>query len=175
MYERYGKMESLAAINAKAEELFNAGDVDGLRTLAAENSIPEDYADLYLEGETPEFVDIQMFAEGRIRTEAEDLGVEELLEDWAEYVIVLIEDSPEFAEKVIKNGRTLIGCIGELCAYGIMHAEQAPAEVCQAINRTVTEEQLKKLHMERRHIQYTKIGMPGMGTAKRIIRQYFGG
>lgn len=175
MYETYGKFRTLAEINAKAEELFNTGDLDGIRTLARENGIVEDYAELYIEGETPEFTDIQMFAEGRIRAEADGLGVEELLEDWAEYVIFLIQEEKSFAWKVIEGEKTLVGCIGELAAYGIMHAEAAPKEVCDAINRAATDEQLRKLHMERRHIQYTKLGMPGMGTAKRLIRKYYGG
>ena len=56
-----------------------------------------------------------------------------------------------------------------------MHAEPAPPEVIKAIDKAVTDAQLQKLHMERRHVQWTKIGMPGIGTAKKLIREYYGG
>ena len=54
-------------------------------------------------------------------------------------------------------------------------AGTAPSEVIKAIDKAVTDAQLKKLHMERRHVQWTKIGMPGIGTAKKLIREYYGG
>ena len=174
MYDNYGKM-TLEGINAKAEELANAGDLDGLGILARENGIGW-MAQPYADGESDYLCeDITDAALARIDIEADDLGAEEIMGDWADYVRALVMDSEDVANAVMNPKKSLVGCIGGLAAYGIMHAEPAPPEIIEAIDKAVTPTQLKKLHMDRRHIQYTKIGMPGIGTAKKLIREYYGG
>ena len=94
--------------------------------------------------------------------------------DWADYIRSLVLDNEDIARAVMDRERSFIGCVGKLAVYSIMHAEPAPPEIIKAMKDAVTDAQLKKLHMEKRHIEYTKIGMPGMGTAKRLIREYYG-
>ena len=174
MYDSYGKM-TLEGINTKAEELVNAGDLEGLGALAVENGLGW-MAQPYADGESDYLCeDITDAALARIDIEADDLGAEEIMGDWADYVRSLIMDREDMAEKVMDPGKSLAGCVGTLAAWSIMHAEPAPQEVIKAIDEAVTDEQLKKLHMERRHVQWTKIGMPGIGTAKKLIREYYGG
>ena len=174
MYDEFGKMD-LDGINAKAEELANAGDNEAVIRLAKENGLPEDLASMYIEGET-DFLceDITDAALGRIDIEADDIGAEEIMGDWADYIRSLVLDNEDIARAVMDRERSFIGCVGKLAVYSIMHAEPAPPEIIKAMKDAVTDAQLKKLHMEKRHIEYTKIGMPGMGTAKRLIREYYG-
>ena len=51
LYEKFGEFDSAAEINHKAEQLFNAGDLDGLRNMACENGIPDDFVEMYISGE----------------------------------------------------------------------------------------------------------------------------
>lgn len=175
MFDEFGRMD-LDGINARAEELANAGNGDGVRQLAGENGLPDDLVTAYLEGDTDYLCeDVTDAALGRIDIEADDLGAEEIMGDWADYVRALVMDSEKMAAAVMDPGKSFAGCVGTLAAWSIMHAEPAPSEVIKAIDKAVTDAQLKKLHMERRHVQWTKIGMPGIGTAKKLIREYYGG
>ena len=174
MFDEFGKMD-LGGLNAKAEELANAGDNEAVRRLAKENGLPDDLVTMYLEGETDLLCeDLSDAAISRIDIEANDIGAEEIMGDWADYIRSLIIDSEDVAAAVMDPEKSFIGCVGKLTVYAIMHAEPAPTEIIKAMKDSVTDAQLKKLHMEKRHIEYTKIGMPGMGTAKRLIREYYG-
>lgn len=173
MYEEFGKM-TLDELNRKAEELINNADEEAVKRLANENGIPVEYVTTYLDGDSDELCsDVIDAACGRIDIEADDIGAEEIMEDWANYIRSLVMDREDIAYAVMNPKKSFAGCVGHLAAWSIMHAEPAPPEVIKAIDKAVTDAQLKKLHMERRHVQWTKIGTPGIGTAKRIIRAYY--
>lgn len=175
MFEEFGKL-SLEGLNAKAEELANAGDEVALGRLANENGIPMDAVKAYLQGESDYLCeDVTDAALGRIDIEADDIGAEEIMGDWADYIRSLVVDSEEIARKVMNPKKSFVGCVGQLAVYSIMHADPLPGEVIDAMKAAVSDAQLKKLHMEKRHLDYTKIGMPGIGTAKKLIREYYGG
>lgn len=173
MYETYGKL-SLEGLNTKAEELMNAGDEDGVRSLAAENGLGE-FVDMYIKGETDYLCeDVMDAAMARLALEADDLGAEELMGDWVDYLNSLVMENEEFAEKIMNPEKSLKGCIGKLAVWSITHAEPLDKEIIEEMKAAVTDAQLKKLHMQRSHLDYTKIGMPGVGTAKKLIREYYG-
>lgn len=172
MYERFGKL-SIEGLNAKAEELVNGGDMDGLRELAAENGLGE-LVDMYAEGETDRLCeDVMDAALARLDLEADDLGAEELMGDWVDYLRSLVVESKTFAKEIMNPGKSLKGCIGRLAIWSITHAEPLDPEIIKEMWSAVTDAQLKKLHMQRSHLDYTKIGMPGIGTAKKLIREYY--
>ena len=50
MFEKFGELNSFEEINELAENLFNEGDTDSLKTMAKENGIPEDCTEMYLRG-----------------------------------------------------------------------------------------------------------------------------
>ena len=173
MFDEFGKL-TLDELNAKAEELSNEGDEVALGRLAAENGIPMDSVKAYMNMESDYLCeDVTDAALGRIDIEADDIGAEEIMGDWADYIRSLIMDKEEFARKVMNPKKSFIGCVGQLAVYSVMHAEPVPKEIINAMKAAVTNAQLKKLHLEKRHLDYTKIGMPGIGTAKRIIRSYY--
>lgn len=175
MFEKFGRMD-LAGINNTAEKLVNDEDIDGLRILASENGIETYAVQAYVDGESDYLCDdITDAALARLDIEADDIGAEELMGDWADYVRSLVMDSVEVAKNVMDPGKSFIGCVGKLAAWSILHAEPVPGEIINAMKAAVTHDQLKKLGIEMRHIDYTKIGMPGIGTAKRLIREYYGG
>lgn len=174
MFETYGNFDSAEEINAKAEELFNAGDTEGITELAKENGLPEEFAQAYIEGEMPMLCDTQSAADGKLTVETDALGAEGIMEDWVTYIRDVAFDSVEMAQNVRKRNRSLVGVFGRLAAYSMEHAETLPPEVIEAMGKAVTDEQLKKLGVQRQWLKYTKFGVPSMRTAKEIIRAYYG-
>lgn len=73
MYDKFGEMSSYTEINELAENLANEGDIESLREMAKENGIPEDFVDLYLEGDIPNLCDALTAAVGKLEVEAADL------------------------------------------------------------------------------------------------------
>ena len=122
MYDEFGKMD-LDGINRKAEELVNAGDNEAVIRLAKENGLPEDLASLYIEGETDYLCeDVTDAALGRIDIEADDIGAEEIMGDWADYIRSLIMDRESVAQAVMDRKKSFVDCVGKLTVYSIMHA-----------------------------------------------------
>lgn len=173
MFETYGNFDSAEEINAKAEELFNAGDTDGIMELARENGLPEEYAEMYIGGEMPAICDAQAAADGKINLEADALGAEGIMEDWVTYIRDMAFDSEEMARGVRRRDKSLVEAFGRLAAHAMTHAETLPPEVIEAMGKAVTDEQLKKLGVQRQWLKYTKFGVPSMRTAKEIIRAYY--
>ena len=172
MYDSFGKL-SLEGLNAKAEELVNSGDMDGLRDLANENGLGE-LADMYAEGESDWLCeDVMDAAMARIDIEADDLGAEEIMGDWADYIRSLVMENEEVADQVMNPKKSFKGCVGKLAAFAITHAEPLDPDIIKSMDKAVSDGQLSKLGLQRAHLQYTKIGMPGIGTAKKIIREYY--
>ena len=66
MYDKFGEMSSYKEINELAENLANEGDIESLSEMAKENGIPEDFVDLYLEGEIPKLCDALIAAVGKL-------------------------------------------------------------------------------------------------------------
>ena len=73
MYDKFGEMSSYKEINELAENLMNEGDIESLREMAKENGIPEDFVELYLEGDIPDLCDALTAAVGKLEVEAADL------------------------------------------------------------------------------------------------------
>ena len=86
MFDKFGEMGSYKEINELAENLFNEGDTDSLRAMAEENGIPEDYVEMYLDGDTPELCDPLTAAIGKLDIESVELKPKEIMQDWMEYI-----------------------------------------------------------------------------------------
>ncbi len=160
MFDIFGEFNSCEEINESAEGLFNEGDVDALKTLAKENGIPEEIAQMYVEGDIPELCNAEMAAVGKIDVEVEDLKPQEIMVDWIEYLKVqVMSGDEELARNVRKKGKSLKGMIAALLKWSFGHQQQISQDITKAagVNARVT------------------LGIPGMGRAKKIIREYYGG
>ena len=62
MFEKFGNFNTYEEINATAQGLKNEGDTENLYTLAAENGIDKETAQMYAEGKIPCLCDIQSAA-----------------------------------------------------------------------------------------------------------------
>lgn len=158
LFETFGEMDSFEEINTLAENLFNEGDMESLRLMAKENGL-EDYVYAYMEGEIPELCDAQMAAVGKIEVEEAELKPKEIMEDWIEYLKVQVMEDEALAVQVRKEGKSLKGMIAELLKWSFGHQQQIDKGILDAagVKARVT------------------LGIPGMGRAKKIIREYYGG
>lgn len=158
MFERFGEMESAKEINELAVNLFNEGDVESLRAMAEENGITEDFVEIFCEGEIPELCDPMTAALGKIEIESAELQPKEIMEDWVEYIKSQCMENELMAYSVRKKGKSLKGCIAALLKWSFGNQIPIEKEILKAADVTAGR---------------VTLGIPGMGTAKRIIREYY--
>lgn len=176
MFEIYGEFDSAEEINARADELLNAGVRQGVIDLAKENGIPEEMAQLFLDGETPILCDAATAAVGKIGIERQETVLEGLLEDWISYIEAQAMEDDEVAAAVRSKKKSLNGCIAELLLASLRNQKQVDKAILDIVEKRVKEEKIdlkKEVGMEPCWLRYTKLGFPGMGAAKRLIRKYY--
>ena len=160
MYERFGELNSFREINELAENLFNEGDADSIRILAKENGIPQDFVEMYIQGDIPELCDQLTAALGKIDIEAAELKPKEIMEDWVEYLRGQCMENELLSFNVRKKGKSLKGCIAALLMWSFKNQQKIDKDIVKAAgisNANVT------------------LGIPGMGRAKQIITDYYMG
>lgn len=160
MFEHFGEMGSHKEINELAENLFNEGDLDSLKAMAAENGIPKDIVDLYLDGQTPELCDAETAALGKIDVECRDLKPKEIMEDWVEYLRGQVMENELLARSVRKEGKSLKGCIAALLSWSFKNQQTVDKDIIKAAGVNASR---------------VTLGIPGMSRAKQIIREYYMG
>lgn len=158
MFERFGELESAKEINELAVNLFNEGDMESLRVMAEENGIPEVFVELFCDGEIKELCDPMTAALGKIEVESAELQPKEIMEDWVEYLKSQCMENELMAYSVRKKGKSLKGCITALLKWSFENSKPIEKEFLQAAGVTAGR---------------VDLGIPGMATAKRIIREYY--
>lgn len=158
MYELFGEFNSYEEINATAEGLRNEGDTQNILVLAKENGIDEDDALDYIDGVVPEFVNLKMAAMGKLNVEDAELKLKEIMKDWLDYIRMQCMESDEMAAAVRRNNKSLKGCIAELLKWSFSNQIPIPDEIKKASGVNAGR---------------VSMGIPGMATAKRIIREYY--
>lgn len=157
LFEIFGYMETAEEINKTAAGLKAEGDIENLKKLAEENGLPLEMVDVYVSGEIDRIADNMTAAIGKIQVEEAELKPEEIMKDWAEYLKVQCMENEQMAVAVRKKDRSLKGCMGELLKWSFENAKPVEEDIKKAagIKDRVT------------------LGIPGMGRAKKIIREYY--
>ena len=158
MFDVFGEFDSFEELNMAAEGLKNEGDKDSLYKLAKENGIESGFVDMYLSGAMPELCDVATAAIGKIDIEAEEMKPKEIILDWVEYIKTSCFDNAEMARAVRKKGKKLKGCIAKMLKWSFENKYKIDDEI-------VKEAGVKNAKVE--------MGIPGMGTAKKLIREYY--
>lgn len=158
MFDKFGEFNSYEEINELAENLFNEGDTGSLKVMAKENGIQEEIVELYTKGEVPMLCDPMTAAIGKIEVEAAELKPKEIMEDWVEYLKGQCMEKEETALAVRRKGKSLKGCIGALLSWSFKNQQQIDKDIIKAAGVTANR---------------VTIGIPGMGRAKQIIREYY--
>lgn len=158
MFEKFGEMDSSKDINELAENLFNEGDTDSIKIMAAENGIPEDFVKLYLEGDIPCLCDAETAAIGKLDVESKALKLKGLMVDWVEYIKSLCMESDLMAHQVRKKVKSLKECMAVLLTYSFQNRISVDKEIIKAAKISASK---------------VDFGVPGMGEAKKLIREYY--
>ncbi|MDE7325506.1 MAG: hypothetical protein K2N63_04360 [Lachnospiraceae bacterium] len=158
MFDKFGEFDSYKEINTLADNLFNEGDLESIKVMAKENGIAEDDVQAYLEGTTPALCDPLMAAIGKLEIECADLEPKEIMEDWVEYIKSQCMESDLMAAQVRRKGKTLKGCIANLLEWSFANQQNVDKEIIKQAGVSVGR---------------VTLGIPGMGRAKRIIREYY--
>lgn len=158
MFERFGEMNSYQEINELAENLFNEGDMESLKAMAEENGIPADFVEMFCAGDLPALCDPMTAALGKIEVESAELQPKEIMEDWVEYLRGQCMENELLAFNVRKKGKSLKDCIAALLKWSFGNQIPVGKEILKAADVTAGR---------------VTLGIPGMATAKKIIREYY--
>ena len=90
--------------------------------------------------------------------EAEELKLQGIMEDWLEYIKVQCMENELLASQVRKKGKSLEDCIAALLKWSFGHQKEIPKKIKEAAGVSAGK---------------VTLGIPGMGQAKKIIREYY--
>lgn len=158
MFDKFGEMNSYKEINELAENLFNEGDIDSLKIMAEENGIDQEVVKMYLDGVILELCTPLDAALGKIEVECKDLQPKEIMQDWVEYLKSQCLDNAEMSLKVREKGKTVKGCIAALLKWSFGNQQNIDKEILNAAGVSAGR---------------VTLGIPGMGRAKKIIKEYY--
>lgn len=162
MFDRFGEFDSAEELNAAAAGLLAEGDIDSLYALAEENGIDREDAEDYVDGVCPELASPFAAAWGKLQVESKDTKVCHIMEDWLHYIEHRLTERPEMIVAVRKKGNSLKGCIAYLLKWGFENQYKVDKEILKAAG-------LKKTIVD----AGVTMGTPGMGTAKKLIDEYY--
>lgn len=160
MFEKFGELNSFGEINELAENLFNEGDVESLKAMAKENGIQDEFVEMYCQGDLPVLCDALTAAVGKIEIEVAELNPKEIMDDWVEYLKTQCMEDELLAFQVRKKGKSLKGCIGALLSWSFKNQQTVDKDIIKAAGISAGK---------------VTLGIPGMGRAKKIIREYYMG
>ena len=157
MFEKFGEFDSVEELNEAAAGQLEQGDTEAILLLAEENGIQRMDAEDYIEGLVPVLATPMMAAFGKLEMEAKELKVKDIMEDWAAYIKQCCTNM-EMAEAVRRKGKSLKGCIAELLKWSFKNQRDIDADILKACDIKAGK---------------VTLGIPGMGTAKKIIKEYY--
>lgn len=158
MFERFGEFDSAKEINDTAVNLRREGDKESLIVLAKENGIDEGIVELFLDGTLLYLCDDMSAAVGKLDVEKKEIDCAEIIEDWMEYIRDMCFKDVEFAKAVRSKKKNLKDCIGEILKWSFKNQHTVDSSLMKAAGVTAGK---------------CTLGIPGMATAKKIIREYY--
>lgn len=158
MFDKFGEFDSVEELNKAAEGQKEDGDEKALYELAEENGIDKEDVEDYLDGIVPELANALMAAYGKLKVEAAELKVYEIMEDWIQYIKIRCSEDPNMAAAVRKKNKSLKGCIAELLKWSFKNQYTVNSDILKAAGVNAGR---------------CTLGIPGMGRAKQIISEYY--
>lgn len=158
MFERFGEFDSAEEINKTAVNLRKEGDKESIMVLAEENGIDKEIAEVFIGGDILYLCDAMTSAIGKIDVESGELKPKEIMQDWVEYIKARCFEDGRMAEAVRKKGKNLKGCIAALLEWSFRNQIPVDKDIMKAA----------KVNTGR-----VTLGIPGIGTAKKIITEYY--
>lgn len=160
MFDKFGELGSSAEINLIAEELKAEGDKTSLLSLALENGIDEELVNAYIDNMIPYLCDDMIAALGKIKIEATELHVKEIMSDWCDYINQRCYEEPQMAISVRSKEKSLKGCIAYILKWSFANQIPIDGKILKEAGVTASK---------------VTLGIPGAGTVKRLISEYYMG
>lgn len=160
LFGKFGEFGSADEINELTKNLLAEGDKASIKKLAQENGIPKEYAEMFISGDIPVLCDAQTAAVGKIDVEAAALKPQDIMADWVEYIKAVCIEDEDMACKVRAKGKTLKGCIGALLKWSFGHQQPVDKDILKEAKVSASK---------------VTLGIPGQATARKLIREYYGG
>lgn len=158
MFDKFGEFDSAEEINEAAAAQLAEGDVEAIMTIAEENGIDKEDAEDFIDGVIDELVNPLLAAYGKLKVEAAELKLYEIMEDWYSYIMVQCQENPDMAIAVRRKGKSLKGCISELLLWSFNHQYPVDGEIIKAAGVKAGK---------------CTLGIPGMANAKKLILKYY--
>ncbi|MCI9624994.1 MAG: hypothetical protein HFI23_16940 [Lachnospiraceae bacterium] len=158
MFDKFGEFDSVKEINELAINLRKEGDRESLNILAKENGIDLEIAEAFLDGDIDFLCDIMAAAIGKLEVEAAELKPVEIMADWVEYIKGRCLEDDGLAVAIRKKGKSLKGAIAALLMWSFKHQQNVDKGILKAAGVSVGR---------------CTLGIPGMGTAKKLITEYY--
>lgn len=158
MFDMFGEFDSAEEINLAAAGQREQGDKEALLKLAEENGIDQEDAEDYMDGLMDELVNPLMAAYGKLSVEEKSVQPYEILNDWLNYIRIQCQENEVMARAVRKKGKSLKGCLGELLKWSFKNAKPVDKDIIKAAGVSAGR---------------VSLGIPGIGTAKKIIKEYY--
>ena len=161
MFEKFGEFDSYEELNRAAAAQLEEGDTEAIYAIAEENGIDREDAEDFIDGDAPELATALMAAHGKLKVEAAELQPKEIMTDWLEYIRIQCVENPKMRLAVRRKGKSLKECIGKLVKWSLNHAENVDSDIVKAAGLPSWAQ------------NGCKLGIPGMGTAKQLIKEYY--
>lgn len=158
MFEQFGNFDSAQELNESANGLRREQDYESIKKLAEENGIEEEIAEAFIDGDVLYICDVATAAIGKLEVEKKALDCAEIMEDWVSYIETECFENEQMAIQVRKSDKSLADCIAKLLTWGFKHQHEISKDIMKAANVNAGR---------------VTLGIPGMGTAKQIIREYY--
>lgn len=157
MFDKFGEFDSWEEINEAAEAQLEEGDHEAIFAIAEENGIDKEDAQDFIDGFMVRLANPIVAANGKLNVEAAELKPEEIMDDWLTYIRIRCLEDEQMALAVRRKGKSLKGCIAELMKWSFKNAKDVDKDIAKAAGVTAR----------------VKLGIPGMGRAKKIITEYY--
>ena len=158
MFDKFGEFDSVEELNKAAAGLKAEGDTTSLVELAEENGLDKADAEDYMEDIVPELANNLLAALGKLKIERQSLKPVDIMEDWVSYIELCASESDEMAVAIRRKAKNLKGCIAELLKWSFKNQHPVDGEILKAAGVNAGR---------------VTLGIPGMGTAKKIIKEYY--
>lgn len=158
MFNRFGEFDSAKEINELAINLRKEADHESLKLLAKENGIDLEIAEAFWDGDIDFLCDVMAAAIGKIEVEAAELKPVEIMADWVEYIKSRCLEDNSLAVAVRKKEKSLKGAIAALLMWSFKNQKNVDKDIQKAAGVNASR---------------CTLGIPGMGTAKKLITEYY--
>ncbi|MBR1476861.1 MAG: hypothetical protein IJ608_02730 [Lachnospiraceae bacterium] len=166
MFEKFGEFDSYEELNTAAAAQKEEGDFQAIYDIAEENGLDRNDAEDFINGDVPQFCNPLMAAYGKLAIEEKDLKApQNIMQDWINYIRVVCDEEitagkEDFCLAVRSKSKSLKGCLAVLLKWSFDKQWTVDKDIIKAADIDASK---------------VTLGIPDMTTAKRLIREYYGG